>query len=432
MSASVPTSAQLFVYQVGFGDCFLLRFNYKTGKSRHVLIDFGSMGMRKDATTAADRMLRIAEDIKEKCGGKLNVVVATHRHADHISGFARTSDGKGPGDVIRSLSPDVVLQPWTEQLDLPEDATRPAGKRPQSLSGARRQALGHMNLLAQQFVDFAGNRANRLSPEIRSRLDFLGRDNVANVSAIENLATMGKKNIYSFFGDPRVLAKTLPGVKTHVLGPPTLEQTDSIRKMRSSDEEEFWQFQLTRFSTETTALQSGETPFPDHHSQSGGKLPMSVRWAAGRYRNARADQLLQIVTALDKAMNNTSLILLFEVGGKKLLFPGDAQIENWRYALDQPDIVEMLSSVDLYKVGHHGSRNATPRTLWNNFKKAGKPGKTDRLTTVLSTMPGKHGNEQRKTEVPRKTLLQALSEHSHLHSTDALKDELYDEIEILI
>ena len=432
MTVAIPTSVQLFVYQVGFGDCFLLRFNYKTGKPRHVLIDFGSMGMRKGPISAADRMLRIAEDIKEKCAGNLHVVVATHRHADHISGFATASDGKGPGDVIRSLKPDVVLQPWTEQLDLPEDATQPAGKRQRSLSGARRQALGHMNRLAQQFVDFAGNDANRLPSAVRSRLDFLGRDNVSNVSAIENLASMGKKNIYSFFGDKRVLATTLPGVKTHVLGPPTLEQTDSIRKMRSSHEEEFWQFQLTRFSAETAALHDGNSPFPTHPFEPGNRLSMSVRWAAGRYRDARADQLLQLVTALDKAMNNTSLILLFEVGGKKLLFPGDAQIENWQYALDHPHIVEMLSSVDLYKVGHHGSRNATPRTLWNNFKKTGTRGKADRLTTVLSTMPGKHGNEERKTEVPRKTLLQALSDHSHLHNTDNLKDELYEEIEILL
>jgi hypothetical protein len=33
-------------------------------------------------------------------------------------------------------------------------------------------------------------------------------------------------------------------------------------------------------------------------------------------------------------MNNTSVILFFEVGSKKLLFPGDAQIENWSYALE--------------------------------------------------------------------------------------------------
>jgi len=32
----------------------------------------------------------------------------------------------------------------------------------------------------------------------------------------------------------------LPGVKCTVLGPPTLEQTDQIRKQRARDPNEFW------------------------------------------------------------------------------------------------------------------------------------------------------------------------------------------------
>ena len=68
--------------------------------------------------------------------------------------------------------------------------------------------------------------------------------------------------------------------------------------------------------------------------------------------------------SIDDALNNTSLILLFDIGGKKLLFPGDAQIENWRYALfDAPtggDIRASLADVAIYKVGHHGSLNGTP------------------------------------------------------------------------
>ena len=48
-----------------------------------------------------------------------------------------------------------------------------------------------------------------------------------------------------------------------------------------------------------------------------------------------AEELLAIVRSVDDALNNTSLILLFDIEGKKLLFPGDAQVENWRYALFQ-------------------------------------------------------------------------------------------------
>ena len=60
---------------------------------------------------------------------------------------------------------------------------------------------------------------------------------------------------------------------------------------------------------------------------------MQTRWFTKRLNTIRGDELLEIVRALDQAMNNTSLILLFEVGAKKLLFSGDAQIENWLYAL---------------------------------------------------------------------------------------------------
>jgi len=47
------------------------------------------------------------------------------------------------------------------------------------------------------------------------------------------------------------------------------------------------------------------------------------------------EQLLEIVRVLDDQMNNTSLILLMEVGGLSMLFPGDAQIENWQFTLDK-------------------------------------------------------------------------------------------------
>ena len=112
--------------------------------------------------------------------------------------------------------------------------------------------------------------------------------------------------------------------------------------------------------------------FPNHPCVDGGKLPMSARWYALRLKDARGEQLQQIVTILDDQMNNTSLILLFEAGKKKLLFPGDAQLENWQYALSQSSSRALLKDVDLYKVGHHGSLNATPKSLWTDFSKRGR------------------------------------------------------------
>jgi hypothetical protein len=67
-------------------------------------------------------------------------------------------------------------------------------------------------------------------------------------------------------------------------------------------------------------------------------------------------------------------------------------------------------------VGHHGSRNATPRKLlWENFAKRGKA--RGRLKTALSTLKGKHGSAAKKTEVPRGTLLKALQGETEFLST---------------
>jgi len=79
---------------------------------------------------------------------------------------------------------------------------------------------------------------------------------------------------------------------------------------------------------------------------------------------------------LDAATNNTSLVLAFELQNTKrvLLFPGDAQVGNWESwhdcgwseenGLKKGETVtakDLLARTVLYKVGHHGSHNATLR-----------------------------------------------------------------------
>ena len=100
---------------------------------------------------------------------------------------------------------------------------------------------------------------------------------------------------------------------------------------------------------------------------------------------------------------------------------GTEEIENWSYALSKPAVKRLLAGVDLYKVGHHGSRNATRRSLWNSFDKRSDKETKNRLETFVSTMPGKHGKAASKTEVPRKTLVEALKGSSNYHTTEDLK-----------
>src|SRR4029453_18553230 len=77
---------------------------------------------------------------------------------------------------------------------------------------------------------------------------------------------------------------------------------------------------------------------------------------------------------------------------------------------------ELLRGVDLYKVGHHGSRNATPRSLFGLWDPAVPTGRrTALMSTRTGVYPGHAG-----TEVPRQTLVEALATRMTLLTTDGL------------
>jgi ribonuclease BN (tRNA processing enzyme) len=426
MPASAPKSMNIRTYQVGFGDCFLLSFHYDGGKKKHVLIDFGTKALPKGSPKGL--MLRIANNIKEVVGNDLVAVIATHRHQDHISGFQRKK-GTGSGDVIRSLKPKVVVQPWTEQPDLAQEATKPALRRFGKGAKARVAALSDIHKIAAQIVEAA--RHGRLPRGMRELLSFIGEDNVKNLDAVKNLMDMGVKDpVYVFSGSKSGLDSLLPGVKVHVLGPPTVEQSDKI-KSYAKKSDEYWGFQAQAMRAagapagRTRAKGKRNALFPRHVASHGPNYPIETRWLIYHARAAQSEQLLSIVTMLDKVLNNTSVILVFEAGNKKLLFPGDAQLENWLFALDgtQDKYKALLQSIDLYKVGHHGSWNATPKKLWNLFKKKSTSSGTARLKTLMSTLEGVFHEEH---EVPRGKLVTELKHQSDLFSTQQLpKDELF-------
>jgi hypothetical protein len=429
--SKTPISLTLRTYNVGFGDCFLLTFAYSTGEPRHVLIDFGS----QEADGGPSQVLkRVAQSIRETTrtdthpDGKLHVVVATHRHQDHIRGFGT----KGAGDLIEAMLPDVVLQPWTEDPNIPEDAEAPIG----SPSGHRRR-LADMNAMAESF--FASVDGEPVSRSVGDRksvagrqLAFLGENNIKNRAAVEALIRMGErgKSKYLHAGRSAGLGRILPGVSVDVLGPPTVKQWESVRSQTATHETEYWHLQA---AAAANISQKAADPFAGWKSKSKTRASTpATGWFAYRLKQLRQDSLLGIVRALDDAMNNTSLILLFNVGDKSILFPGDAQIENWSYAMSQDDIMEKLKRVDVYKVGHHGSLNATPKSVWENFDKVKNPQPAaKRLKTLLSTKHGKHGHESRNTEVPRRTLVKALKSKSDLtHTEEYGEDELFREITI--
>nr|AUN35948.1 hypothetical protein [uncultured bacterium] len=432
-----PIGATLRTYHVGFGDCFLLSFRYDGGLERHVLIDFGST---QTPPGKPDVMMETARDIQARVkDGELTAVVATHRHRDHISGFATSSKRDGTGDLIRACNPKLVIQPWTEDPDLPTDATAPAEHK------SFRLALMDLHAVSFNVAREAGAYKDL---GLAEQLSFLGENNLANKSAVDNLIGMGKaaQAEYVYAGFATALSKLLPGVTVSVLGPPTLEQTTKIKKQRSKDEAEFWHFwqptvQAVRlgFAGPEPGSQPKDDPqpaFPHAPRYSPSENPPQMRWFRRKMREMRGTELLELVRILDKVLNNTSVILLFEFAGRKLLFPGDAQIENWSYCLDDSEICEKLKEVDLYKVGHHGSLNATPTSLWKLFtrKRAGENGDDPGvMKTIVSTLAGKHGHPEDGTEVPRTTLVSELAKSSDFYTTQRMEpvSDFFHDIEIL-
>jgi beta-lactamase superfamily II metal-dependent hydrolase len=91
----------------------------------------------------------------------------------------------------------------------------------------------------------------------------------------------------------------------------------------------------------------------------------SPEWYGATWR--RIDQSWLAVSeglALQKVsnVNNTSLVLAIELveSGKVLLFVGDAEEDNWATWENQhADLSALLANTVVYKVGHHGSHNAT-------------------------------------------------------------------------
>jgi hypothetical protein len=417
-----PMHLTITAYDVGFGDCFLLQFIYPDTSKKHVLIDFGST---KLPTIGPKSIADVARQIDEDCGHKLDMVVVTHRHSDHVSGFDGTS-----GRIIAELKPELVVQPWTEDPEIDPDAKAPAGSSPaaHALAASQRAAavsLRDMHTVASRVRTRAANlQATGHAPKtLAEEIHFLGETNIKNPGAVRNLMTMGKRRVYASFGTRLPIASILPGVKITVLGPPTLEQSPGIASLASRDATEYWHLAATM--SRRSGADDTEPLFPD--ARKSATIPQVAKWVVPQIDKMSAEELLAIVRSVDDALNNTSLILLFDIGGTKLLFPGDAQIENWRYALFQApnsaDIKKELTDAALYKVGHHGSLNGTPKTLWFAFKGRQPPNTPGRLKTLISTLGGKHGKASRGTEVPRGKLMDELEAQSDLTTTQTLRSK---------
>ncbi|HSC21467.1 MAG TPA: hypothetical protein VLC07_07040 [Solirubrobacterales bacterium] len=411
MAEVTPSAVFVRAHQCGFGDTLLISFEYPKAlddgrRERHILCDFGSTRRPKGAPDYG----AIARSVAERTDGQLDVVVVTHRHKDHIDGFG----DEEAGEIIAGLKPRLVVRSWTEQPDLPKDAKGPGKVGAKSLGFAANMKAAE-DFVREVHSSLDGARGMRRS------LAMLAAHQIPNEKAIDRLdqlaadAALGARYLYA--GQDSGIEEAVPGVAVSVLGPPTPDMWPQVAKERA-DDPEYWISQGRRLRCMLANAGEPLDDEPEVPSVLEEVPPGPARWLVEKMRGEQTSSLLRIVETLDDAMNNTSLILHFTVAKRHLLFPGDAQIENWSYCLQPGKAAELgvedLGEVDLYKVGHHGSRNATPRSLVETWRK-----KRHKVTSVMSTLPGVHGRSE-ATAVPRATLIAALEELGPLARTDQL------------
>lgn len=413
-----PSRVRVRMYQVGFGDCFLLTFEYAVplhdGRDqRNILVDLGSTRKPPSGTDTAD----VARLIAQHCAGNLDVLVVSHRHKDHLSGFG-TKESKA---IIDGLAPKLTVRPWTEDPTAAADAREgnPVGDESRAFVRGLREGQTFAETLARSLGSAQGRG-------LRADLKSLALDEVSNADAVAQLDQWASTGAASYvcFGSPTRIEEFVPGIRVRALGPPTLEQHPGIARQRVDDPDEFWMLYRRLLDEMPLApVFADGVRAEEGQATSGGALGPE-RWLIERLSGQQLASYLRIVRILDDVLNNSSIILVIDAGTQRLLLPGDAQIENWEYALrlapEAPEARQLLSEVDLYKVGHHGSRNATPRSL---FKLWTDGGAVDRpMTAMMSTLSGVHGDTE-ATHVPRATLVGALRERMALHSTEELSED---------
>ena len=365
-------SVRVRMYRQGLGDCFLLTVT-TGGIARHMLLDFGLLLGSPDAAT---RMTAVADDIRAVTGGHLDVLAATHEHWDHISGFVQGQD------VLSTLTVGEVWLAWTED---PHDQTA------QSMRAERARGIRALAGAAHALQDGSGGRAEQLL----SVLGFYGDVGLTGrATTTEAMQWIQQRPATVRYLSPGQLLPAL-GIRVYVLGPPRdramIHRSDpsvavgEVYTMADAGQD-------AGFLTAAQALAAGQDPEAPVLPGPPGLQPFeaffrlepgaaaAVPLIAEDYGDPdqdwrRIDQdwlgaADVLALNLDSNTNNTSLVLAFEVGdGQVLLFPGDAQVGNWlswqsvTWTTDAGTVTgpELLARTRLYKVGHHGSHNATLR-----------------------------------------------------------------------
>jgi hypothetical protein len=439
------------MYRVGFGDFFLVTF-LNAGKPLHIVIDCGVFKGTKQTGDIGSIEAAVA-DMAKTTSGQLELIIMTHRHADHIAGFARcanTFKGMKVGAVWMSI--------WESEYE------PTAAKFQAALTSTARGLQRHFNALGARETQEQATARKYLENATGESVNLAAAAQGANAAAAQgsnavalNLLKHGFANVvpkYYKAGDRAELPQSLvqAGVATQILGPPPVQDVDLMTLMDlqkgvgqyltesgegGSDESPpfgpEWEFDPGAAYAGEAFREWVERPRSLSEDLTKEQAQQARSRMEGALKQTQPAAALVAAKQLNSFLNNQSLVILFTFKGKKLLFVGDAQAGNWEHWLfdtDKPDkqvtggvtdaAKQILTSLDFYKVGHHGSGNATPMAAANMLCEH-----EQKFAAMCSTQAGVYGTEDpedttKGTEVPRVPLLQKLSTQAALVRSDQI------------
>lgn len=381
------------MYRQGLGDCFLLTFQRPNKSDFNMMID---CGLFQNTPGENDTMKKVVGNIEAETNGRLDVVALTHEHWDHISGFSK----KQAREIFDRITFEEVWLAWCD------DESNPKHKKVQERF--KKQIKG----LQAALQLMKPNRMNGLRKTVESLVneffppDVLGAKGDGRSEAWQYVVQKKNPdgndadNIYCSPGTIQQL-KGLPEdlVRVFILGPPADIELFNDKEPKKEDtfrEHNGHAFGLSHSFLAAASKQKGDsevdyfTPFEPTHSISEKEAANHPEFgeffskhygfnnkAPDEWRRIDDDWLAmagELALHLDSFTNNTCLAFAIELveSGKVLLFPGDAQFGNWiswqslKWKIEDKDGKEItVTAKDLlercvfYKVGHHGSHNAT-------------------------------------------------------------------------
>ncbi len=389
------------MYRIGFGDFFLMTIPGKNSPA-HILIDCGVHACN------IGTIQKCVQDMTQVTGKNLALVILTHYHADHMSGFATCYD---------DFTEFNVGAVWiTNRLDPGNSDT---SKFMMQLTNVAQQ-------LKMQLAAREDDAAIEASHKVENALGVASEDGGggSNAKALKLLQS-GFKNrppvYYYQGGDTPTLPAELEGMITaEILAP---SPKDSGGEFAASDNktEQYLAALGDDGVPDTTRIQPfDQDKWPgsakEYPNQAFSEFHGTERMES-TLGDMQPDALAAAADKLDGTLNNQSLVVLFTCQGKKLLFVGDAQWGNWAYWLYGKAVTgsipgisdrakQILGTIDFYKVGHHGSTNATPIPVVDALNQ--------QCAAMCSTATGCYGTPSKKTEVPRTALMDALEKRTAL------------------